>query len=257
MDTCNHVRDDGPPAHPFGRVVCGRGRNLRLAARLRGATRGLALSPLACISARMLSVPAGFGPRPRESRGQTDYPITRFMGQPNRTNPDLFFERTFTNMSKDMWCRNRPNFNPDSGLTPNGRGPAGERPGSARERNAAGFRGHQGRRFGGSSPPGRPPRARRRRAGPEVRRPTSPSSPRPSGASAAPPASWPPSSPRPGPPPASRRRPPAGPEPARPSPAPTSNRTSSRPPGPACKVLAAAARSRAFTPSPAGLVAGA
>ena len=41
-------------------------------------------------------------------------------------------------MSKDMCCRNRPNCNTDSGLTPNGRGPAGERPGSARERNAAG-----------------------------------------------------------------------------------------------------------------------
>ena len=41
-------------------------------------------------------------------------------------------------MSKDMCCRNRPNFNTDSGLTPNGRGPAGEWPGSARERNAAG-----------------------------------------------------------------------------------------------------------------------
>ena len=41
-------------------------------------------------------------------------------------------------MSKDMCCRNRPNFNTDSGLTPTGPGPAGERPGSARERNAAG-----------------------------------------------------------------------------------------------------------------------
>ena len=36
--------------------------------------------PLACISARMLSVPAGVRPRPRENRGQTGYPITRFMG---------------------------------------------------------------------------------------------------------------------------------------------------------------------------------
>ena len=37
-----------------------------------------------------------------------------------------------------MSPRNRPNFNTGSGLTPTGRGPAGERPGSAPERNAAG-----------------------------------------------------------------------------------------------------------------------
>ena len=41
-------------------------------------------------------------------------------------------------MSKDMSPRNRPNFNTVSGLTQTGPGPAGERPGSARERNAAG-----------------------------------------------------------------------------------------------------------------------
>ena len=41
-------------------------------------------------------------------------------------------------MTKDMSPGNRPNFNADSGLTPTGRGPAGERPGSAPERNAAG-----------------------------------------------------------------------------------------------------------------------
>ncbi len=34
-------------------------------------------------------------------------------------------------MSKDMCARNRPNFNTESRLTPNGGGPAGERPGSA------------------------------------------------------------------------------------------------------------------------------
>ena len=37
-----------------------------------------------------------------------------------------------------MSARNRPNSNTDSGLTPIGRGPAGERPGSPPERNAAG-----------------------------------------------------------------------------------------------------------------------
>ena len=37
-----------------------------------------------------------------------------------------------------MSPRNRPNSNTDSGLTPTGRGPAGERPGSAPESNAAG-----------------------------------------------------------------------------------------------------------------------
>ena len=41
-------------------------------------------------------------------------------------------------MIKDMSPGNRPNFNTDSGLTPTGRGPAGERPGSAPESNAAG-----------------------------------------------------------------------------------------------------------------------
>ena len=41
-------------------------------------------------------------------------------------------------MSKDMCPGNRPKSNTESRLTPNGRGPAGERPGSAPERNAAG-----------------------------------------------------------------------------------------------------------------------
>ena len=41
-------------------------------------------------------------------------------------------------MSKDMCCRNRPKFNTESRLTPNGGGPVGERPRSAPERNAAG-----------------------------------------------------------------------------------------------------------------------
>jgi len=41
-------------------------------------------------------------------------------------------------MSKDMRAGNRPNSNTESGLTPNGGGPEGERPGSALERNAAG-----------------------------------------------------------------------------------------------------------------------
>ena len=40
-------------------------------------------------------------------------------------------------MSKDMCRRNRPKFNNESGLTPNGGGPAGERPGSAPARTAA------------------------------------------------------------------------------------------------------------------------
>ena len=38
-------------------------------------------------------------------------------------------------MPKDMSARNRPKSNTESGLTPNGRGPAGERPGSAPEGN--------------------------------------------------------------------------------------------------------------------------
>ena len=41
-------------------------------------------------------------------------------------------------MSKDMCCRNRPKFNTESRLTPNGGGPEGERPESAPERNQAG-----------------------------------------------------------------------------------------------------------------------
>ena len=39
-------------------------------------------------------------------------------------------------MSKDMCCRNRPKSNTESGLTPNGGGAAGERPGSAPEETA-------------------------------------------------------------------------------------------------------------------------
>ena len=41
-------------------------------------------------------------------------------------------------MSKDMSAGNRPKFNTDSRLTPNGGGPEGERPGSAPARNEAG-----------------------------------------------------------------------------------------------------------------------
>ena len=41
-------------------------------------------------------------------------------------------------MSKDMCPRNRPNFNTESRLTPNGGRAAGEQPGSAPESNAAG-----------------------------------------------------------------------------------------------------------------------
>ena len=39
-------------------------------------------------------------------------------------------------MSKYMCARNRPNFNTESRLTPNGGGPAGDRPGSPPARNA-------------------------------------------------------------------------------------------------------------------------
>ena len=41
-------------------------------------------------------------------------------------------------MSKDMSARNLPNSNTESRLTPNGGGPAAERPGSAPERNETG-----------------------------------------------------------------------------------------------------------------------
>ena len=60
------------------------------------------------------------------------------MGQPHHANPILLIEQSFTNMPKYMSTGNHPNFNTDSRLTPTGRGPAGERPGSAPERNAAG-----------------------------------------------------------------------------------------------------------------------
>ena len=84
-----------------------------------------------------------------------------------------------------MCAGNRPNFNSDSGLTPNGGGAGGVSPGSAPKGNAPDLRWPRGRRFGDSSPPERPPRPRRRRAGPEVSRPTSTSLPRPSAARAA------------------------------------------------------------------------
>ena len=68
-----------------------------------------------------------------------------------------------------MCAGNRPNFNSDSGLTPNGGGAGGVSPGSAPKGNA----------------PRSPRSPKRRPRGPEVRRPTSTSSPRPSAARAA------------------------------------------------------------------------
>ena len=156
-----------------------------------------------------------------------------------------------------MSPRNRPNFKTDSGLTQTGPGPAGERPGSARERNAAGS-----------------PRASR----PALRRFFAPGTP--ASAAAAPGGSG-------GPPadvdelaaPLGRLGRAAGvvaAELAAPGPpAGVEAEASSRPgtgaavtgpdvepdvvptAGAGVQVLAAAARSRAFTPSPAGLVAGA
>ena len=75
------------------------------------------------------------GGRDQPFRG---YPITPFMGPSKEGTWILHFGQSSTNISKDMCAGNRPNFNSESGLTSNGRGPAGERPGSARERNAAG-----------------------------------------------------------------------------------------------------------------------
>ena len=49
----------------------------------------------------------------------------------------LHFERTFTNMPKYMCSGNSPKLNTGSGLTPNGGGPAGDRPGSAPAGRAA------------------------------------------------------------------------------------------------------------------------
>ena len=142
-------------------------------------------------------------------------------------------------MSKDMSPGNRPKFNTVSGLTQTGPGPAGEQPGSARERNAAGS-----------------PRASQ----PALRRFFTPGTP--ASAAAAPGGS--------GGPPADVD------ELAAPGPAAgVEAEASSRPgtgaavtgpdvepdvvptAGAGVQVLVAAARSRAFTPSPAGLVAGA
>ena len=142
-------------------------------------------------------------------------------------------------MSKDMSPGNRPKFNTESRLTPNGAGPAGERPGSAPERNAAGS-----------------PRASR----PALRRffasgTAASAAAVPSGSGGLPAdvdelaAPGPPAgveaeaSSRPGTGAAI-----TGPD-VEPDAVPTA--------GAGVQVLAAAARSRAFTPSPAGLVAGA
>ena len=85
---------------------------------------------------------------------EKDKPVVAFLhGDP------LFFGHSSTNLSKDMRPRNRPNFNTESGLTPNGKGPAGERHGSALERNAPGPRRGLER---GDSPPVRPRHAGRR-----------------------------------------------------------------------------------------------
>ena len=84
-------------------------------------------------------------------------------------------------MTKDMCSRNRPKFNTEQQVDPERRGPRGgpARIGSGGERDRA-SEGHRGGHFGDSSPSERPPRPRRRRAAPEVCRPTSTSSPRPS-----------------------------------------------------------------------------
>ena len=159
-------------------------------------------------------------------------------------------------MSKDMSPGNRPKFNTVSGLTQTGRGPAGERPGSARERNAAGS-----------------PRASR----PALRRFFAPGTP--ASAAAAPsgsgglPADVELAAPlgrlgraaagvaaelaAPGPPAGveaeASSRPGTGAAVTGPDVEPDVVPTA----GAGVQVLAAAARSRAFTPSPAGLVAGA
>ena len=160
-------------------------------------------------------------------------------------------------MSKDMCCRNRPNFNINSGLTPNGRGPAGERPGSARERNAA-----------GSPRASRPALRRFFASGTAASAAASPSGSgglpadvaelaaplgrlgRPAGVVAAELAA-------PGPPVGveaeASSRPGTGAAVTGPAVEPDVVPTA----GAGVQVLAAAARSRAFTPSPAGLVAGA
>ena len=59
------------------------------------------------------------------------------MGYPKEGTRILYFERTFTNMPKDMCSGNSPKLNTGSGLTPNGGGPAGDRPGSAPAGRAA------------------------------------------------------------------------------------------------------------------------
>ena len=115
-------------------------------------------------------------------------------------------------MSKDMCSGNRPNFNSGSGLTPNGRGPAGERPGSARERNAVGSpRASRPslRRFFASGTPASAEATPGGSGGPPADVAELDRDPR--GARAAPPTSWPSSSLRSRPPPASTRRPPPGP----------------------------------------------
>ena len=62
-------------------------------------------------------------------------------------------------MSKDMCAGNRPNFNTGSRLTPNGGGPAGERPGSAPERNETGSPGASRAGIRRFFAPGTPPSA--------------------------------------------------------------------------------------------------
>ena len=160
-------------------------------------------------------------------------------------------------MSKDMCCRNRPNFNTDSGLTPNGRGPAGERPGSARERNAAGSpRASRPalRRFFASGTPASAAAAPGGSGGPpadvdELAAPLERLG-RAAGVVAAELAA-------PGPPAGVKAeassRPGTGAAVTGPDVEPDVVPTA----GAGVQVLAAAARSRAFTPSPAGLVAGA
>ena len=83
-------------------------------------------------------------------------------------------------MSKDMRSGNRPNFNTGNTLTPNGGGASGVRPGSAPVGRAAELAGASSPALRRFFAPGTPAAAVP--GGSEVCRPTSTSSPRPSGA---------------------------------------------------------------------------
>ena len=117
-----------------------------------GASRAGHDEPAPLVERGGVTAGAVLGPRGRRASGRpflraaalltasgsfafSNRPITPFMGYAPAPPWILHFGQSSTNISKDMCARNRPNFNTESGLTPNGGGAGGVSPGSAPKGN--------------------------------------------------------------------------------------------------------------------------